>query len=105
MIEETHQFVHSNVILTLSRYLTLPSLSPSTPDEKIYNRSLPSYESLTPFDPENKWICTAKVRLSNGTDQEQMAMGLGELMGVKNELEGCFNLKVVDRLVFDTRVR
>ncbi len=66
---------------------------------------LPPYESLTSFDPESKWMLTASVIISDKDDPEQMKKGSAKLMFCKSEFEGVFDLKVLDRLTFDTRVK
>ena len=100
MVQERHLFVNGNVIFELSRYLQLPAgIQPN------YNSPLPDFESLHPFDEENKWILLISVRVANGKDPDQVQQGVSELMGVKNEFEGCFNFHMVDRHTLDTRTR
>jgi len=66
------------------------------------NTTVPRYEDLQPFDPENKWTMTAKVEVE---DKKLIQQAKDELIALQRELVGCFNLKFVDRFAFDTRVR
>jgi len=94
------------VVIYLTRFLKIPShLQELDEGKPKVNSSLPPYEVLEPFDVENKWIMMAKVDILNGNDQEQMQKGIEELTTIKKEFEGCFDLKVNDRLIFDTRVK
>lgn len=106
-MEEGYRFVHGNVVIYLTRFLTLP---PETQDiesegKPRISRILPPYQSLSPLDGENKWVLTAKVEVWSGSDPEQMKRGTEELLAVKADFEGLFDLEVKDRLIFDTRVR
>jgi mediator of RNA polymerase II transcription subunit 18 len=69
---------------------------------------LPAYDTLTPFDSENKWILTASAVVFNGNDPEQMQKGVDELLEAKSDFEGCFDFQtpaVDTRHIFDTRVK
>jgi len=66
------------------------------------NTVVPPYEVLQPYDPENKWVMTAKVEVE---DKKLVQQAKDELVALQRELIGCFNLKFVDRFAFDTRVR
>ena len=68
----------------------------------LINMDMPPYESLQPYDPENKWIMTAKVEVD---DKKLVQQAKDELVALQRELVGCFNLKFIDRFAFDTRVR
>jgi len=91
-------------VFDLSRYLQIPQDT----ENKSLTRTgtqLPSYESLVPFDSENKWMLMASVVVLNGNDPELVQRGTEDLMEVKTEFEGCFNFQALDRHIFDTRVR
>jgi len=107
LIEEGFRFVNGNVVIYLTRYLTIPPEAQATePDGKPkINRSLPPYESLIPFDGDNKWVMMAKLEVSNGNDPELMRRGTEELLAVKADFQELFDLQARDRLIFDTRVR
>lgn len=99
MVQECHRFINGNVIFELSRYLQIP-------DERAsFNDPLPAFEALSPFDSGNKWILTISVRVVNGKDVDQVQQGIGELMAVKTEFEGCCHFHVIPRLTLDTRTK
>lgn len=106
MIEETYRFVLGNVVFCLTRYLRIPDhLQEKEQDgSPRINSKLPAFETLVPFDPEDKWILTASVEVLNGNDPEQVQRGVDELISVKSEFEGCYDFQLMDRHIFDTRV-
>ncbi|CZR59614.1 uncharacterized protein PAC_09508 [Phialocephala subalpina] len=101
IIQECNRFVHGNVIFEINRYLQLPEND--TPSS--IRTELPPYESLVPFDGDNKWILTASVLVLDGNNPEQMQKGIDELAAVMLDFEGCFNLEKRDRHIFDTRIK
>jgi len=105
LLEEGYQAVHENIIFNLTRYLTFPSQETDDSGQPKINSRLPPFEEIKPYDPENKWMLTAKVRVMSGNDTETMKEALKELLAIKEQCEGCFNFKVYDRLIFDTRVK
>lgn len=106
-IVETHRFIHSEIVFRVTRYLEVPlniQGANSASQHKV-SEQLPPFESLVPFDAEDKWLLTATIEVSNGSDQELMKNAVGELTTVKDELTGCFDLKTVDRFALDTKVK
>jgi mediator of RNA polymerase II transcription subunit 18 len=101
MIQECYRFINGNVIFDLSRYLQLPNEAQAS----NYNTPLPAFETLTPFDAENKWILMISVRVVDGKEPDQAQKAVSELLTTKTEFEGCFNFHMVDRLIMDTRTR
>lgn len=69
------------------------------------NKTIPAFETLSPFDSENKWIMTASLQVLAANDLEHMQKGTDELMKIKTDFEGCFDLQFKDRHIFDTRVK
>ena len=67
--------------------------------------ALPTYESLKPFDSENKWIVKARVDVLNANDQGHVQKGIDELILVKDAFEGYLDFTVLERRMLDTRVR
>ena len=104
-LEEGYQCVHENIIYNLSRFLEFPTQETDAAGQPKIRSTLPKWEDIKPYDPENKWILVAKVRVMSGNDTESMKEALKELLEVKEKCEGCFNFKVYDRLIFDTRVK
>jgi mediator of RNA polymerase II transcription subunit 18 len=101
MVQECYRFINGNVIFELSRYLQLPNEAQASD----YNALLPPFETLIPFDEENKWILMISVRVANGKDPDQAQQAVSELMTTKAEFEGCFNFHMVARLTMDTRTK
>ena len=102
-VQECYRFVHKNVVFEMSRYLQLPPNEMETlPTIRNY---LPPYETLIPFDSENKWVMMASAVVLNGNDPEQMQRGIDELVEAKTDFEGCFDFQAPDRHIFDTRVK
>ena len=70
-----------------------------------FSTVLPSYDSLLPFDSENKWIVKARVDVQNANDQELVQKGIDELLAFREAFEGYFEFPVLERRMLDTRVR
>jgi mediator of RNA polymerase II transcription subunit 18 len=107
IIEEGYRFVQGNVIIFLHRYLDVRTNLKETANgpEPDFSSALPAYESLVPFDSENKWMVTARVDVSNGNDQEHVQKGIDELLSIKDVFEGYFDFPLLERRMLDTRVR
>ncbi|KAG0652276.1 hypothetical protein D0Z07_0959 [Hyphodiscus hymeniophilus] len=104
IIEEGFRFIHGNVIIHIHRYFD----TPSTVQEVVkatFSTALPSYESLIPFDSENKWIVKAQVDVLNANDQDHVQKGIDELLSVRDAFDGYFDFPVLERRMLDTRVR
>ena len=103
VIQESNRFVHGDVVFELARYLQFPvgdNENHSTP-----RNGLPEFDTLRPFDSENKWILTASTIVTKGDDPDQVKKGMDQLVAIKDDFEGCFDFKVLDRHIFDTRVK
>jgi len=107
VIEEGYRFVHGNVVIYLTRYLSIPpEAQGKEPNGKpALNRSLPPFEDLTPIDGDNKWVMMTKLEVSNGNDPDLTQRGTEELLAVKTDFMELFDLQPRDRLIFDTRVK
>jgi mediator of RNA polymerase II transcription subunit 18 len=107
VVEEGYRFVHDYVVIYLTRFLDIPAESQDMEykGKPKVNKSMPPFETLTPFDSENKWIMTASLQVLTANDVEHMQKGTDELMKIKTDFEGCFNFQIKDRHIFDTRVK
>ncbi|KAH7356703.1 mediator complex, subunit Med18 [Rhexocercosporidium sp. MPI-PUGE-AT-0058] len=103
VIQESNRFVHGDVVFELTRYLQFP-VSENGNSSSIRNE-LPDFQTLTPFDSENKWILTAFTIVTKGDDPDQVKKGMDQLVAIKDDFERCFDFKVLDRHIFDTRVK
>ncbi len=100
-IQDGYRFVHGYILFELCRYL------PLHPPGEISNlgNPLPAKESLMSFDLDDKWTLVASVVVENGTDQDQLQQAIDELLAVKTDFEGVFDLQALDRHILDTRVK
>jgi len=103
VIQESNRFVHGDVIFELTRYLQFPVGENDNPS--TIRNELPDFESLTPFDSENKWILTASTIVTRGDNPQQVKKGTDQLVAIKDDFDGCFDFRVLDRHIFDTRVK
>ncbi|KAK0107151.1 hypothetical protein ONS95_003857 [Cadophora gregata] len=102
-IQESNRFVHGDVVFDLTRYLQFPVGENDNPS--TIRTELPDFGTLTPFDSENKWILTASTIVTRGDNPQQVKKGTDQLVAIKDDFEGCFDFKVLDRHIFDTRVK
>ncbi|CZT10642.1 uncharacterized protein RAG0_15064 [Rhynchosporium agropyri] len=103
VIQESNRFVHGDVVFDLTRYLQFPA--EENAGAPTIRNGLPAFDKLTPFDSENKWILTASAIVTKGDDPDQMKKGTDQLVAIKGDFEGCFEFQVLDRHIFDTRVK
>lgn len=103
VIQETNRFVHGDVVFELTRYLQFPVGENDNPS--TIRNELPDFDTLTPFDSENKWILSASTIVTRGDNPQQVKKGTDQLVAIKDDFEGCFDFKVLDRHIFDTRVK
>lgn len=106
IVRDGYRFVHGNVLFELFRMIVLH------PEGEISNlgNPLPPLDQLVLFDSENKWCLMASIKIDAGADrissQKLSQEATEELLRVKTAFEGSdVNLKVTDRLFFDTRVK
>ena len=95
-VVQGQQFVHNNVVLHLHRAM---SATNSQNHDADYPRD------LLPVDESGAYILHAYVRVQDGTVPDVVSKGTAELMQLKELLRGAIDLRVVDRLSLDTRVK
>lgn len=103
-IEESHTYVRDGIQFTFVRYYTFPNGGAPAPVPV-----LPPWDSLQKQDPAGKWLFFVKAHVlednSNSFEKlEKLRKADEALMGVKEELAGVFDFKVLDRRVHDTRI-
>lgn len=101
-IAPTQRFVHNNVVIRVSRILSVPE---GTGALEPLDAPTPVLEDCRPVDPSGSYLFEAYVRVEDGTNSKLMEQAMQELMAVKNQLEGAVDLRVPDRLSLDTRVK
>ncbi|KAH7125303.1 mediator complex, subunit Med18 [Dendryphion nanum] len=99
---EGHRFVYENLVIFLHRILHEPGARSleTTPKE-----TLPSLSALHPLDPSGAYILEAKIRVQDLNDPNLVDQGVEELKSFQNQMKGCVQLYVPDRLNMDTRVK
>ena len=107
VIEEGYRFVHDYVSIYVTRYIdvTAELQDVEYKGKPKVNKSMPPFESLSPYDADNKWIMTVSLQVLSASDLENMQKGTEQLMKIKTDFEGLFDLQLRDRHIFDTRVK
>ncbi|KAK5138277.1 hypothetical protein LTR08_003338 [Meristemomyces frigidus] len=98
----TQRFVHSNVVIRISRILSVPegtgALEPLDAPTLVL-------ADCRPVDPSGCYLFESVVRVEDGNNSELTKQAISELMALKTQLEGAVDLRVPDRLALDTRVK
>ena len=100
-VVEGHQMVCNNVVLHLHRSLrksnsgTMAAPLPSSDQTK----------ALEPTDENGAYLLHAYVRVQDGSSPDVVTRGTAELIQLKDMLKGAIDLRVVDRLSLDMRVK
>lgn len=97
-----NRFVHNNVLLKLYRCMQL--LPHDFSGDNGINSELSEYERR-PLDDSGAFLLEASVAVEDGTDATLMAKASAMLLRLKDDLDGCIELRTVERLSMDTRVR
>lgn len=110
MIEEGLSFFRDEIEFYLFRHLFVRPIADyvslearqgtqSSPMDK-----LPSWESLTPIDLQNRWILEVKAHVLQDNKPDEIRKLQDQLMAIRSELDGVFEFRSIDRKVHDTRV-
>ncbi|KAF1960145.1 hypothetical protein CC80DRAFT_286787 [Byssothecium circinans] len=99
---EGHRFVHGNVIVFLHRILHEPGVRSLETAPKV---ELPAFTALQPLDPSGAYILEAKVRVQEFNNTVVLDGGVRELLGFQEQMKGCVELALPDRLSLDPRVK
>lgn len=67
-------------------------------------QTVPAWDSLAPLDMQRRWILKISTHIIQDNKPDEIRAAQDRLMSIRNELEGIFDFKVVDRKVHDTRV-
>lgn len=97
-----HYLVYNHVLLRFYQCLRLIPHDPGA-KQKI-GLPLGDYERRT-LDASGAYVLEASIKLEDATDTDIMSQGTEELKRVKEQLEGCVDLRAVERLSLDTRLR
>lgn len=94
--------MHGNVIILLHRVLHEPGVRNVEEAPKI---NLPSFAGLELLDPSGAYMLEAKVRVQDFNNASVLESGVNELKKFQNQMKGCVELVLPDRLGLDTRVK
>lgn len=100
-VVEGHQYIHENVILFLHRVIVDPEINHLTAP----HHTLSQFATFDPLDPSGAYILQASVRLTDNPGPDIIARGQAELLKFQNDIKGVVDLKLVDRLALDARVK
>lgn len=95
--------MHNNTVLHLYRMLRLHE--PFTQQPDFPDGEIPELETLVPVDESGGYALQAYMRVQDGSTPDVLARGTAELVQLKELLKGSIDLRVVDRLSLDTRVK
>lgn len=99
---EGHRYIHGDVVIFLHRVLHEPGVRSLETAPKVH---LPSFEALQPFDPSGAYILEAKVRVLDLDNPAVLEDGVGQMAAFQQQMSGCVELAIPDRLGLDTRVK
>lgn len=108
-IEEVYRFFREEVEFCLVRHYFLKPLDHYVPlemrgQQASASPSLPAWESLTPIDMQKRWFLLVKANVLQDNKPDEIRKAQDQLLAIRNELEGVFEFKTIDRKVHDTRV-
>jgi len=105
-VTQGHQLVRHNTVIYLHQVLQYPLVNPRQPFiEADALRNAASLHSLELVDKSEAYTLQAYVRILDGSKPESMNRGMAELGVLKEMMKGCVDLRPVDRLALDTRVK
>lgn len=103
-VREMYNSYRDSVTFCLSRELRRPKVEGISSEAMgEVPHSLPAFEDYTPFDPENKWILTVSVEVSDEKQGAFVQRGIDQLGQVEKDCEGIFKFSVRNRRFLDTR--
>lgn len=94
--------MHGNVVIILHRILHEPGVRSLETTPKV---QLPSFTALQPLDPSGGYILEAKVRIQDINHTAVMDTAVREMAAFQEQMKGCVELALPDRLALDTRVK
>ncbi|KAK0260903.1 hypothetical protein B0A54_01286 [Friedmanniomyces endolithicus] len=97
-----HRFVHYNIVVRISRILSVPE---GTGALEPLDAPTPVLSDCKPIDPSGTYHFEACVRVEDGGNSKIVEQATAELMAFKKQVEGAVDLRVPERLAFDTRVK
>ena len=99
-----HQLVRHNTVISLHQVLQYLQINSQQAFTKAL-RNPHSLQSPEPVDKSGAYILHAYIRVLDGSKPESMGRGVAELGSLREMMKGCVDLRPVDRLALDTRVK
>jgi len=93
-----HQFIYNNIVLLLHRVLRADG---SGAVATVHD---PSSPRIT-IDDIGGYLLHAAIRVAQDTKPETLSRGIAELTQFRELMKGCVDMRTVDRLSLDTRVK
>ncbi|EGX88550.1 Mediator complex subunit Med18 [Cordyceps militaris CM01] len=109
-IEETYRFFREDVEFSLTRHYMFKSILTYQPHVSGTGRgsppatSLPAWDDITPVDSQWRWIVQVKTHVLQDNKPDEIRKAQDTLIALRNELDGVFDFRAIDRKVFDTRI-
>jgi len=97
-----HYLVYNHVLLRFYQCLRLIPHDPGA--KQSIGLPLGDYERR-PLDTSGAYVLEACLRIEDGTDTDVMSRGTEEMKRIREELDGCVELRAIERLSLDTRFR
>lgn len=110
MVEETYRFFRDEIEIALTKQYFFNSIQEYTPLESrrpstyAPAKQLPTWNNLTPVDMQGRWIMQVKTHVLQDNKPDEIRKAQDKLMALRNELEGVFDFRAIDRKVHDTRI-
>lgn len=104
-----YRFFRDEVEFCLTRHYFLKPIGEHTALERQSQpasllSTLPSWDELTAVDVQNRWVLQVKAHVVQDNQPDEIRKVQDHLLAIRNELDGVFNFRSIDRKVHDTRV-
>jgi mediator of RNA polymerase II transcription subunit 18 len=98
-----HSFTHHNLALTLTRTLLMPDTI--TAQARLDSANLTPMSDLKSLDPSGAYTLQASVCVLDASKPEVVSRATSEVLQFKETMRGVVDMRVVERLALDTRVK
>ena len=104
-----YRFFRDEVEFCLTRHYFLKPIGEHTALERQSQpasllSTLPAWNELTAVDVQNRWVLQVKAHVVQDNQPDEIRKVQDHLLAIRNELDGVFNFRSIDRKVHDTRV-
>lgn len=97
-----HRFVSGNIIVRIFRILIATQIPPA---DKLLMGTPPTTAELEILDPSGTYMVEVSIRMEDRKNTKIAEQAHAELKAFKQNMEGCIDLRMPDRLSLDTRVK